>query len=421
LIDLDSDAGKNGQGSTSAEASYYKPTLANRRESLLQNAAVTENSLTLDLAAVPSSSIEFFTLRDLGGKISEALDTLRGTIARFPNLPWEIGFSGGKDSSIVCHLAFEYLKQARVDGSPVPPKVIILYSDTLLDVPILRRNTLSALKDMRQTAKDFGGLVEVNIVKPAKDRDYFSMVIDQGYSAPHFRYRWCIDRLKLAPSLGFLHTIGDYAMVTGVRKDESATRNRNMATRKQNEPISVVSGTPLIAPLLNWTQTDVWNFLSLFRQPWNGMSYEGLFEVYRLGDNLEGCGRCSMTPNSRFGCWICTVVRKDRLLTNLATRSLEYKTMLTAKERIRKISMTPALRSYTPEGRYKGINEEGRLEIINIMADVILTCDTALEAYLEDEDLRFKIIGWLTAAHSKSGNPNLAAALQKISPTVTSN
>src|SRR3989442_13125151 len=175
----------------------------------LQEAAVVQTTeLSTDPTTGTALSIELISLREIGSKISEALDTLRGTVERFPALPWEIGFSGGKDSSIVCHLAFEYLKQGLVDGSPLPPKVYILYSDTLLDVPILRRNTLSTLKDMRETARAFRGLVEVKIVKPAKEHDYFSMVIDKGYSAPHFRYRWCIDRLKIAPSIGFLHTVG---------------------------------------------------------------------------------------------------------------------------------------------------------------------------------------------------------------------
>jgi DNA sulfur modification protein DndC len=375
--------------------------------------------LTLEQIFVPrqgpaasNSELEFLSVDAIGAQLSSSLEVIRETSTKFPSVPWEIGFSGGKDSSVVCHLVFEYVRQAMVDGSPTPPKLYILYSDTLLDVPILRRHTLSTLQSMKEYSKKFGELFEIKITKPKQGRDYFSMVIEKGYSAPHFRYRWCIDRLKMAPSVDFLKGVGKYCMFTGVRQDESPSRRRNMAQRLQTEPIVEVDGVPLIAPLMRWSQQDIWLFLSLFRQPWNGEKYDSLFEIYRLGDNLEGCGQCALTPNSRFGCWVCTVVRKDRLLRNLATYSEEYKVMLDAKERIRRISLTPRLREYNSEGRYTGLNLEGRKQVVNVLADVIIQCKGAIEAYVEDEDLRQKLKHWFDATYKSDGNPMLKVALE---------
>jgi DNA sulfur modification protein DndC len=353
----------------------------------------------------------------LGGKLATSLDVLEEAARKFPDLPWEVGFSGGKDSTVLCHLVLEYVKQASVEGCPLPPKVYILYSDTLLDLPILRRHTISTLKKMESFCAQFNGLVEVRILKPAPGQDYFTLLIEKGYPAPHYRFRWCMDRLKIDPTLDFLQGIGKFVMISGVRRDESQTRRRNLQRRNQTQPIAEVDGVVMVAPLLDWGLGDIWDFLTYYRQPWSGESYAELFEIYRLGDNLEGCGRCALTPNSRFGCWVCTVVRKDRLLNSLAPLHQEYKIMLEAKERIRQISTTPRFRVIAEDGHYKGLNEEGRLEIVNTLADILLSAPDALEGYIEDERLKQKIMAWLTASHSKTRNPLLKKALQLLGNT----
>lgn len=354
------------------------------------------------------------SLERIGERMTTALDTLDQAARLYPNLPWEIGFSGGKDSSVTAHLVFEYVRQAQVDGSPLPPKVYLIYSDTLLDVPILRRHTLKALEEMRSYSRRFGNLLEVRILKPAEGKDYFSLVVEQGYSVPHFRFRWCMDRLKIDPTVRFLASIGEFAMVTGVRRDESPTRRRNMNMRKQTEPIAVVDGVPMIAPLLSWSQEDVWDFLKSFRQPWNGEAYSELFDIYRLGDNLEGCGRCAITPNSRFGCWVCTVVHKDKMLTNLASRSNKYRTMLESKEAIRRVSLKGTFRELGPEGSYKKLNQAGRLEVIGILAEAYLNAEDALQGYLEDPALRLKLESWFEQGSRATGNPRISEALVKL-------
>jgi len=343
-----------------------------------------------------------------------ALKVLQETVTLYPSLKWEIGFSGGKDSSIICHLMFKYVEKALAEGLPLPPKIYVMYSDTLLDLPILRRHTLQTLKKMGAFAKQLGDLIEVKIVRPEQDHDYFSLLIERGYPAPHFRFRWCMDRLKMEPSVDFLETIGEFCMITGVRRDESKARKQNMAKRMQTEPISKVGGKTMVAPLFDWSQEEVWTFLSTEKQPWNGKSYDTLFEIYRLGDNMEGCGRCAMTPNSRFGCWVCTVVSKDRLLTNFAAINDEYKVMLQAKEKIRTMSMDASLRIITPEGKYKGFNDKGKHRVAAILAEVLVKSKSAMEAYLEDPELRTKMSRWLNDARVSEDSEMLDKALKVV-------
>ena len=50
--------------------------------------------------------------------------------------PWIIGFSGGKDSTLLCQLTFEMLEQLSPEERT--KKVYIVTSDTMVENPIVR-------------------------------------------------------------------------------------------------------------------------------------------------------------------------------------------------------------------------------------------------------------------------------------------
>lgn len=73
-------------------------------------------------------------------------------------------------------------------------------------------------------------------------------------------------------------------------------------------------------PIVEMTTDDIWEFLGENSPPWGG-SHSSLIALYR---NASG-GECPVvtqksdapscgTSSSRFGCWTCTVVEKDRSL-----------------------------------------------------------------------------------------------------------
>ena len=73
-------------------------------------------------------------------------------------------------------------------------------------------------------------------------------------------------------------------------------------------------------PIASWSHDDVWDCLLAAPQPWGGTN-ERLFQLYK-GSNAGECPLVidTNTPscgNSRFGCWTCTVVSKERAIEGL--------------------------------------------------------------------------------------------------------
>jgi 3'-phosphoadenosine 5'-phosphosulfate sulfotransferase (PAPS reductase)/FAD synthetase len=330
--------------------------------------------------------------------VSASLRTLYKVSKIYNEYPWEIGFSGGKDSTVVCHLVMEYLKRAIIRRLPKPSTVHIVYSDTLLDVPILRQHTLQIISDIKRFSQSmFSDLIQVHILKPKEGQDFFSLMIERGYPAPHRRFRWCMDRLKIDPITSFLGKIGKCVMITGVRRDESIDRARNMVKRGQTHTISTMSGVIIVAPILFWKAQDVWSFLRICKQPWNGNTYEKLEAIYRATDVLRGCtGGCQIAPNNRFGCWVCTVVQRDKMLERLGALYPRYSLLHSAKEEIRKISLTPQYRERKPDGTYGRLNEAGRRAVASVISKLYPIFPEAFEGYLEDAQLREKLFKWIS-------------------------
>ncbi|MBI5756308.1 MAG: hypothetical protein HZA12_05220 [Nitrospirae bacterium] len=73
-------------------------------------------------------------------------------------------------------------------------------------------------------------------------------------------------------------------------------------------------------PIQHLSNEDVWKYLILVKNPWEGDN-KGLVALYRRANG----GECPMvidttTPpcgQSRFGCWVCTVVDKDKSMEAL--------------------------------------------------------------------------------------------------------
>lgn len=90
-------------------------------------------------------------------------------------------------------------------------------------------------------------------------------------------------------------------MISGTRNDESSNRSRNIKNRNNSRYV-------MISPIIKWKKDDVFQFLLTNTQPWNGKPYSNLLKAYLLENDLV-CTICGLSPNVRYECWVCTVIK----------------------------------------------------------------------------------------------------------------
>lgn len=237
------------------------------------------------------------------------------------NRPWVVGYSGGKDSTCALQMVWKALLG-------LPPKqrqkpVYVISSDTLVETPVIVRYIDVTLDRIEKAAAEQGLPIKTEKVTPTIDRSFWVNMIGRGYPAPSRRFRWCTERLKIEPANDFIKSkvadFGEVVMILGVRSSESATRAQVMSFHRiKGSPLSRHSSLLnafVYGPIEALTTDDVWTYLLQNPSPW-GNDNRALVAMYR---NAQA-GECPLvvdttTPscgNSRFGCWVCTVVERDR-------------------------------------------------------------------------------------------------------------
>lgn len=241
--------------------------------------------------------------------------------------PWIVGFSGGKDSSLVAHAVFEALQAIPPSARTRP--VHIVSNDTLVESPFVMAHLNKVTRQIEQAANDMGLPIVVRRTHPDPDKTFWVLLIGKGYPSPNSQMRWCTDRLKIQPTSTYIRenisSHGAAIVVLGVRRTESIRRMmtvdkyENMRGSNLNEHNSI-AGALIFRPIVDLSTDDVWEILGSFPTPWGG-THKDLFQLYRDAeggecpvvlskDEAPGCG----TKSSRFGCWTCTVVEKDKSL-----------------------------------------------------------------------------------------------------------
>ena len=262
------------------------------------------------------------------------------------NRPWIIGYSGGKDSTVCTELTFRMLMRLPKEKRTKP--VYIVSSDTLIENPVILNYLNYNIEKINESAKKLDLPVEGIVVKPDSTNTYWTNIIGKGYPTPKsIQYRWCTERLKIRPSNDFIKKKlekEDVVVILGVRKDESIARKARIEKREIDGYLLTPHGTLksknklayVYTPIVDFTTADVWDVLvnsnkntiptpdDIFDHPatcWGTDTME-LFNLYLKGSGDSG--ECpfiadestakSSCGNSRFGCWICTVVKEDKSL-----------------------------------------------------------------------------------------------------------
>jgi len=223
-------------------------------------------------------------------------------------------YSGGKDSTTVSILVAEALKDGLIEAD-----VEYVYADTCVEIPPMRDWALSFLDEIKNAG------FKIRVVKPKPSERFFACLIGKGYPPPHYRFRWCTRRLKITPSEEAVKRA--QVVVTGIRWGESRERDRVLrrACSRGGECGSGVwmarapkLGREYLAPIAEWNDCSVWRFLEEIAPLW-GWPTECLRELYGEG-------------GLRFGCWVCTVVRRDNTLRRLGRKDPRMERLLRYKQ-----------------------------------------------------------------------------------------
>ncbi len=241
--------------------------------------------------------------------------------------PWVVTFSGGKDSSTVLHLTVEVLQELKQENKDTKI-VYIVSSDTKVEMPLIDKYFFKKLEEIKQFIIKNQLNMKVAIVSPESKDSYWSLLLGRGYPSPNQSFRWCTDRLKIKPATKFLTTLStnnkSILMLLGVRSDESQTRAISIEKRDRNHRGLVkhdnVPNAFVLSPVKDWSNAEVWSFLSTYKAPWG--SHQDMMTLYDKGSGEADCN-IALNPESpscgktRFGCWVCTVVSKDKSMANM--------------------------------------------------------------------------------------------------------
>lgn len=275
--------------------------------------------------------------------LSQTVATLAGEVADLyvaDEIPWVVGYSGGKDSTAVLQLVWEALSTVPKHERHKP--VYVISTDTLVENPIVALWVSKSLETMSAAAEDQGLPLTSHRLTPATENTYWVNLIGRGYPAPRHKFRWCTERLKIMPSTQFITSVvqrhGEAILLLGTRKAESAARARVMEryektrVRDRLSPNGSLANSYIYTPIEDWTNDDVWMYLMQVANPW-GYNNKDLLTMYQ---GASPDGECPLvvdasTPScgdSRFGCWVCTLVEQDRSMKAMIQNDEEKEWML---------------------------------------------------------------------------------------------
>jgi len=277
-----------------------------------------------------NSTISFFDTRNMQDLYREVQETYRSN-----DLPWIIGYSGGKDSTATTQIVWYALAELTVEERTKP--VYVISSDTLVETPVVVEQINNTLEKITTAAKKENLPFQAYKVIPKVGDTFWVNLIGKGYPAPTKRFRWCTERMKINPANTFVTDVaakyGEVVMVLGARIEESMSRAQvlsNVERQLVGERLqrhSSLKRAYVYTPIQEFTTDDIWTYLLQVPSPWGG-SNRDLAALYRSSQS----GECplvidtstSSCGNSRFGCWVCTVVDTDKSMTAMIDHGEEW-------------------------------------------------------------------------------------------------
>lgn len=255
--------------------------------------------------------------------------------------PWIIGFSGGKDSTVLLTLvwlALRKIKEEKIVPFQLRRPIYVVCNDTMVENPIISSYVDDVLSQIEKKAREEDLPIFVRKTIPKLEDSFWVNVIGKGYPVPNTAFRWCTDKMKIKPTARFIteqvDECGEAIILIGTRKAESATRARSIKKHEIHGQRlthhTILHNTYVYAPIKELMLEEVWYIINAVPCPW-GFDNKILFNIYMdaSADDYEcptvvtdkSHGSCGQ---SRFGCWVCTVVKDDKSMRSLIKNGREW-------------------------------------------------------------------------------------------------
>lgn len=288
--------------------------------------------------------------------------------------PWIIGFSGGKDSTVLLMLTWIAMQELREDRKPLLRRVYVVCNDTMVENPVIEEYVSAVLLKIGDAAREQMMPIQVVTTTPQLEDTFWSCVIGKGYPVPNNSFRFCTEKMKIKPTSKFITdqvvADGEAIVLVGTRLTESQQRERSIRRheikghRLSKHPLN--PNTFTYAPIKELMLEEVWWIINSIPSPW-GFDNKILFNIYLdasaddyecptvvTDDSHRSCGQ------SRFGCWICTVVKEDKSMSSLIKNGVDWmKPLLEFRNRLVENRNVSELRCDTRRNGQRAVDETG--------------------------------------------------------------
>lgn len=174
--------------------------------------------------------------------LKDTIDQLKAEIRELylaDDVPWIIGYSGGKDSTAVLQLT--WMAIADIPRDQRRKTVHVISTDTMVENPVVAAWVNHSQDVMRRSAVDQGIPVTPHRLTPTTEDSFWVNLIGKGYPAPRHKFRWCTSRLKISPSTAFITSVvkqsGEGHPVVGVAQGRKPSSSEgNAASRETSSP-----------------------------------------------------------------------------------------------------------------------------------------------------------------------------------------